>query len=313
MPQFILTDESKVVDGVTVRRVRYTRKNRLVKRDGLGGWVEKPENIEGGLVVEEGVVMGNAVIRDAATVCGHAIVKDNAVVRNNACAKQNALVQGDAVLSGNAVVYGKAVVSDQAVVRGYSGVGDYVQVYGDAEVVSSSLRDTVQVGGQAHITDCILWREVFVAGTAALSNSNFNEGIYITGEKDAFERRPVSRMSDEVLFARNTWAQRAKVAAQGRHTKANKASSVQGALHLLLQVFDISEIYLSGDDYAGGIRLGLMEDLSISQNINEEDILAILLMGWSAVMNGDDFEEPDYEATNFVENMSTEIVYFVRR
>ena len=97
MAKYELTDETKVVYGVTLHRIRaLTAVGVLAAAGQLGGWVESEKNLD---------LSGNA------WVSGDAWVSGNAQVFGDAQVSGNAQVYGNARVSGNARVYGDAWVS----------------------------------------------------------------------------------------------------------------------------------------------------------------------------------------------------------
>ena len=97
MNKYELTDETKVVYGVTLHRIRaLTAVGVLAAAGQLGGWVESEKNLE---------QSGDAWVYGDARVCGDAWVYGNARVSGNA------RVFGDARVYGNARVSGDARVS----------------------------------------------------------------------------------------------------------------------------------------------------------------------------------------------------------
>ncbi|WP_019223897.1 hypothetical protein [Bartonella rattaustraliani] len=129
--KYELTDETKVVNGITLHRIKALRDFDDVKAGDLGGFIEKKENLshEGNCWVYndaiasyDAIVSENAKISDKAMVSGCAKVYGNAVVSNKArvygCdthVYDNAVINGNAKIGG--YVYGNAVVSDNAVQR----------------------------------------------------------------------------------------------------------------------------------------------------------------------------------------------------
>lgn len=289
MAEFVLTDETKVVEGVTVHRVKYTRKNRLVARNGLGGWVEKAENLQGGLVVDQAVVMGDAVLRDSSTAKDQAIVKDNAV------------------LGGGATAGGKSVVSENAVVRGTNTiVGGYAQVYENAEVISGSLDGQAQVGGNAVVSDNPhLWGDVLVAGTVKLNyrrakehGSHFIErGVIINEEDPIPARRPVYRMSKKAKDSLSFGALRKQAEELGRAKALPLSVSLYKAQTIFKKYVELEEMLVwveSGERYMP-MNLGIV-DHDVSEVLSEDDILKVLRLGFS-VAKDEDEDEPGSETT----------------
>ena len=85
--KYELTDETKEYHGNTLHRIKALRDFGYVKKDDLGGWIEKEDNLS-----HEGDcwIYGNARVYDYARVYGNAIVCDNARVYDNAIVCGNA-------------------------------------------------------------------------------------------------------------------------------------------------------------------------------------------------------------------------------
>lgn len=105
--KFELTDETKVVSGMTLHRICALEDFADVKKGDLGGWIEKKENLS-----QE----GNCWIDDNAWVCGKARVYGDAWVYGNAQVYGNARVYGKAWVCGDARVYGNAEIRGHAVI-----------------------------------------------------------------------------------------------------------------------------------------------------------------------------------------------------
>lgn len=197
MKKYEITDESKLVDGVTVHRIRAMRKfmvadNSVVKAGDLGGWVEREDNLAqngSAWVADEAVVRGqalvkeHALVKDRALVCGSAVITNLAVIGGDAwvgdaahvvgCARVTghsticggATVGGDAhvddfaTVGGTAFICGHAVVRGRAMVRGYAAIRGYAVVRGNASVFGG----TITIDG-----DAIVDGDVIVAGEASL-------------------------------------------------------------------------------------------------------------------------------------------------
>ena len=84
MKKYELTEETVIVSGKTLYRIRAVRDFGSVKAGDLGGYIEKEENLSH---------CGEAWVSDNAMVCGYAEVCGNAKVSGKAC------VCGDAEVS----------------------------------------------------------------------------------------------------------------------------------------------------------------------------------------------------------------------
>ena len=114
MKKFELTAEFVTNDfGKKLFRIKSLVDFGDVKKDELGGFVEKEENLS-----HDGNawVSGDAKVSGNAWVYGNAKVSGNARVYDNAWVYGNAWVSGDAWISGDARVYGDA---DYATVKGF--------------------------------------------------------------------------------------------------------------------------------------------------------------------------------------------------
>jgi len=106
--KFVLTSEKKEFMGKTLFRIKAIRAFGIVKKDELGGFVEKEANLDH---AGNAWVYGDALVYGNARVCEDARVYGNARVCEDARVYGNAWVYGDALVYGNARVYGDAWVS----------------------------------------------------------------------------------------------------------------------------------------------------------------------------------------------------------
>ena len=97
--KYELTQETKTVDGVKLRRIKALKAFGNVKAGELGGWIEEEKNLD---------------------QAGQAWVYGNAQVSGDAWVSGDAQVSGKAQVSGDAQVYGQAQVSGDAQVSGYA-------------------------------------------------------------------------------------------------------------------------------------------------------------------------------------------------
>lgn len=120
MLKYKLTEDSKIVDGHKVYRIKYLSDQRL------GGWLESYRNLS-----QEGT-------------CG---VFDDAVVYGKARVSQDARVLGSAQVSGNSTVYDQATVHGSAKIRGWCAVYGTADISGQAQITDSRIRAAVRVVG----------------------------------------------------------------------------------------------------------------------------------------------------------------------
>ena len=107
MKKFELTNDTKIVWGKKLFRIKALVSFGNVKKDELGGYVEKEENLSHD---------GNAWVYGDAEVYGDARVCGNARVCGDARVCGNAEVYGDAWVCGNARVCGNA---DYTCIKGF--------------------------------------------------------------------------------------------------------------------------------------------------------------------------------------------------
>jgi hypothetical protein len=142
--KYILTDETKVLYGRKLYRIKALKDFGNIKKGDIGGWVEKEENLSH---------YDNCWVYNEAKVYDNAFVYDEAKVYGNAFVYGNAKVYGDAEVRGYARVYGNARVYDNAKVYGNTTtVFGYAQVYGEARVHGDASDVGVHVFGYAIVT-----------------------------------------------------------------------------------------------------------------------------------------------------------------
>lgn len=138
--KYELTEETKVVNGHTLHRIRAV-KNILtveniveIKMGALGGWVESERNLS-----QYGScwVYHNACVFSSARVHGDASVYDGAHVYDNACMFGNACVFEDAHVYGNAKLYDNARVGGNAHVHGFADIRSEMHILANAYIGSN--------------------------------------------------------------------------------------------------------------------------------------------------------------------------------
>ena len=116
MAKYRLTEETKVVDGVTLHRIQAIKNFNGVLSGTLGGFVESEKNLSqecGCWIFNDAICMGNGLVKDNAIVTGTSIVKDYAIVKGNAKVLANSTVSGTGFLSDNASTVGKCNIQGQ--------------------------------------------------------------------------------------------------------------------------------------------------------------------------------------------------------
>ena len=133
----ILENETKVVDGHILHRIKALKNFGDVKIGKIGGWIETEENLsqdDNCFIYDNAHVYENARIFGDARVYGDACVSGEARVYEKARIFENACVYGDACVHGSTCVYGNAHVFGSACVYGSACVFENACVYGDARV-----------------------------------------------------------------------------------------------------------------------------------------------------------------------------------
>lgn len=111
MKKYEFTGETISVSGVTLKRIRATKDFGDVKKEELGGFIEKEDNLSHD---GDAWVSGNAKVSWNARVCGNAQVSGNAQISGNAQVYGNAQISGDAEVYGNALIYGNSRIYGNA-------------------------------------------------------------------------------------------------------------------------------------------------------------------------------------------------------
>lgn len=185
--KYMLTDETKVIDGRTLHRVKALKDFGEVKAGDLGGFIEREENLsqEGNAWVGDyakafkkariygnAQIGGNAQISDnvqiydnarifgSVQICGEAQIYEYALVYGsnwiygNAQIFGSALIHGDAEIHDDAQIYGNALISGNAVIRGKAQVYGSACISGNAWVCNNAkIYDHARIYGNAYICD----------------------------------------------------------------------------------------------------------------------------------------------------------------
>ena len=127
----LVKEDSIIVDGHTLYRIRALKDFSHVKADDLGGYIEKEENLshEGDCwIANEGRVYGDASVEANATIDDIAVVKDQAIVTDMA------YISDEAVICNKAMIRGLASVTEDAVVGGEVDISDISYIDGNASI-----------------------------------------------------------------------------------------------------------------------------------------------------------------------------------
>jgi hypothetical protein len=105
MKKYEFTGETKMLGGITLRRIRALISFGSVTAGDVGGWIESEKNLSHA---------SNAWVLGDAQVYGNAQVSGNAWVHGSVRVYGNARVSGDAWVHGSVRVYGNARVPRHA-------------------------------------------------------------------------------------------------------------------------------------------------------------------------------------------------------
>lgn len=143
--KFILTDEVKIHNYVTLHRIQAVRSFGDVSEGELGGWVEREENLSH---------IGNCWVYDEAIVFDYARVEDNACIRDHAELFGHAILSHECQILDEAIVFGEAMVYDRAVIKEMAHVSDHATVYEDSIIFGSAkICGYASIHGRAKVYD----------------------------------------------------------------------------------------------------------------------------------------------------------------
>jgi UDP-3-O-[3-hydroxymyristoyl] glucosamine N-acyltransferase len=114
MKKYELTDETLVVDGHKLYRIKALRSFSDVKKGDLGGYVKREINLSHN---GDCWVSGNAKVFGNAIVYGNAKVHGNARVSGDAWMTDNVQISGNAHVSGNVGIYDKSIISGNCILN----------------------------------------------------------------------------------------------------------------------------------------------------------------------------------------------------
>lgn len=112
MKKYELTEETKIVKGKTLHRIRALKSFGRVKKGDLGGFVECDARICDYVeVFENGHVTSNTWVLE------HAKVYGSACLMENSCIYGNAIIRGAAIVCQRARVFDNVIVEDCALLK----------------------------------------------------------------------------------------------------------------------------------------------------------------------------------------------------
>ena len=243
MKKYELTEETKVVSGVTLHRIRALTPFGAVTPGTIGGWIESEKNLShsgnawvygDAMVCDNARVFGNAKVYDNARVFGHTKVYGGAQVFGNA------KVFDKAELYGNAWVYGYAQVHGNAEVYGNTWVYGYAQVHGKAKVFDDAdVYDNAEVYGIARV-----YGNAQVYGNADIVNSTHYFVVGPIGSRNGFTT--FFRTKDKKIFVScgcfKDDIQKFEDAVKEKHSGTKHEKTYLAAIELAkLKIEDVSE------------------------------------------------------------------------
>ena len=178
--KFELTDDTIVIDGITLHRIKALRSFGYVTKGNLGGWVEKEENLS---QIDDAWIGGNAKVFGDAQVYDYAQVFCDAEVYGNAHICEHTIVRDCARIYGVSKIYGNTIVSDNAKVFENAEVCGNAEVFGNAEICG----DAVVKNNE----DYIVFKNFWSSGryfTWTRSNNMFKVGCFYGTGKELIEK-----------------------------------------------------------------------------------------------------------------------------
>ena len=184
--KYKLTNESVIVNGKTLYRIKSLKDFGNVKKGDKGGFVEKEENLSQSgdcWVYDNAKVYNNAKVFDYADIYGNAEIFGNAIVSGNA------RVYGNAKVYHYAMVYDDAEVCDNAIISGNAEVYHDAAVYGNARVFGNA-----EICGKAEIAndlDYIVFKNWWSSGryfTWTRSNNMWKVGCFYGTSNELIEK-----------------------------------------------------------------------------------------------------------------------------
>ena len=132
--KFELTEETKIVNGATLHRIRALKDFHDVKKGELGGWIEKEKNLS-----HEGNcwIYNNACIMNDACVMNDACMFDNTKMRDYSRMYGNSSMFGYAQMWDNAQLWDNAEMQGDAIMSGNSKISGNAQIYGNAHMAGN--------------------------------------------------------------------------------------------------------------------------------------------------------------------------------
>lgn len=151
MLKYKLTEDSIIIDGRTLYRIKALRSFGTILAGDLGGHIESESNLshKGDCWVNDrAVVYGDSRVHGDSSISGNARIYGNSNIYGRPIIYGDVEVYGDAEISGSARLYGNIQVYGLAKIGGNTRIYGSGSIYGNAWVVGN-----VKIGGNAEIFD----------------------------------------------------------------------------------------------------------------------------------------------------------------
>jgi carbonic anhydrase/acetyltransferase-like protein (isoleucine patch superfamily) len=197
-------DGSLEIRDITLHRIRLTEEiengDDLLFVGDIGGWIEKPENIEGsGWVSDEAMVYHNACVCDRSIASGNAEIKDSAITADDSLVGENAVISHQGYIGDDAYVGENAIVSENAKIEECAEITGHARICDNSEVRGEGcIGDNVIIQGNSIVTEKVtIIDNVIISDNAVVAGKCMIEGnVKITD----FSRVENSDLSDDVLI-----------------------------------------------------------------------------------------------------------------
>jgi hypothetical protein len=196
--KYELTEQSKLVEGRRVYRIRALKDFSDVKSGTIGGFVETDRNLSH---------EGNCWIYDNAVAMDNSIVVNNAKLKDNSMAMENSQVLDDAVMCNSSVITENAQLYGKAKMYGESRAYGKAEIFGNAKMMdmTRAFRDA-WVYQDVIVTSVSSVTEKTTKTPISLSGLNYNVTIMDNHISIDCETRTIDEwevMSDEELLIMN--------------------------------------------------------------------------------------------------------------
>ena len=171
--KYKLTNETIVVNGITLYRIEALKDFSDVKEGDKGGFVESEANLS---QYDDCWIYNDAKVYDNAKVYGNARIFNNAMIFMNVNVYGNASVFGDAKVYGYSRIFDSAMLGGNAQVYDNAKVCNNAKVYGNTQIFGySGVFDSAIVCGNSKV-----FGDASIFGNAKIENANIaNNSDYI--------------------------------------------------------------------------------------------------------------------------------------